>query len=152
MSDSSNLTLGAPYPPVQITKINNGGPFTFLDPANVTYPVAPLVSANFLPQAGGQDSILKIRATLYINTDVHTKPRIKSVVEDGDTLTIIYKHDLSDTTPETCDVWYVEANYTSKTANQITQVLSYLQGSNKGGNIELGDPPVSRGTKTDPTN
>lgn len=132
---------------IQNTKINSKD-FTFLDPADVTYPVAPLVSTNLLPPVGGVFT-LKIRATLYINTDINKEPKIKSVVEKDNILTIIYKHSFSESTPETCDIWYIEVDYTSNTAKDITQVISFLQGSKKEEGGELGDPPTSRGTKTD---
>ena len=42
-------------------------------------------------------------------------------------------------TPETCDVWYVELDYTSPTVANITKIKSFM--------INL-DPETSRGTET----
>ena len=50
-----------------------------------------------------------------------------------------YDYDFSEVTPETCDVWYVEVDYTSDTVGNITTIMSYM--------INL-DPETSRGTKT----
>jgi len=132
---------------IQNKKIN-GKDFVFTDPANVTYPVAPLVSANFFTPAG-EDLSLKIRTTLYINTDTNNKPRIVSVNEEDGVLTIIYRHSFTDTTPETCDVWYVEVDYTSDTVKNINQIISYLDGDKNAAFKGLGDP-TSRGTRTEP--
>jgi len=131
---------------IQITKINSGV-FTFLDPTNVIYPVSPQVSVRPYTPEGGSLT-LKIRATLYINSDVEKDPIVKSAVEDGNLLTIHFKHNTSETTPETCNIWYVELDYTSETVKNITQVLSFLQGTKKDDASELEDD-LSRGTKTD---
>lgn len=149
MTDSTKLSKKNDYQPVQVTQVSKGIDFKFNDPDNVTYPVAPLVSANFFTSKTGEKT-LKIRATLYINTDSDHEPIVKEPKEKGNQLIIKFKHSFSTTTPETCDVWYVELDYTSATIDNITQVISYLQDNKKGDDCELGDPPpTSRGTKTD---
>ena len=122
---------------IQNTKINTDV-FTFLDPENVQYPVAPLVSAKFYTPTGGALT-LKIRATLYMNSDVPVAPIIETPTENGTVLTMNYDYDFSEVTPETCDVWYVEVDYTSDTVADITKIESFM--------INL-DPETSRGTTT----
>ena len=122
---------------IQITRINTEV-FTFSSPATVSYPVAPLVSAKFYTPAGGALT-LKIRATLYINSDDTTPPTLEIPTEAGTTLTMKYDYDFSEVTPETCDVWYVEVDYTSDTVGDVTTIMSYM--------INL-DPEGSRGTET----
>jgi hypothetical protein len=122
---------------IQNTKINTEV-FTFQSPDEVTYPVAPLVSAKFYTPPGGALT-LKIRATLYMNSDVPVAPIIKKPTEKGTVLTMNYDYDFSEVTPETCDVWYVEVDYTSDTVGGITTIMSYM--------INL-DPEASRGTET----
>jgi len=122
---------------IQNTKINTDV-FTFLDPENVQYPVAPLVSAKFYTPTGGALT-LKIRATLYMNSDVPVAPIIETPTENGTVLTMNYDYDFSEVTPETCDVWYVEVDYTSDTVGDITKIESFM--------VNL-DPETSRGTTT----
>lgn len=129
---------GKPYPTIQTTKINTEA-FTFLDPKNVDYPVAPLVSAKFYTPEGGPLT-LKVRATLYMNSEVPDAPLVETPVEKDGVLTIHYDYDFSDETPETCDVWYVELDYTSETVGNITKIESFM--------VNL-DPETSRGTSTD---
>lgn len=50
-----------------------------------------------------------------------------------------YDYDFSEVTPETCDVYYIEVDYTSETVGDITNVMSYM--------VNL-DPETSRGTTT----
>lgn len=122
---------------IQNTKINTEV-FTFLSPETVTYPVAPLVSAKFYTPEGGPLT-LKIRATLYMNSEIPDAPIVETPTENGTVLTMNYDYDFSEETPETCDVWYVEVDYTSDTVANITNVMSYM--------VNL-DPETSRGTET----
>lgn len=131
---------GEPYQTVQTTRINTQ-PFTFLEPSEVNYPVAPLISAKFYTPEGGQLS-LKVRATLYINSENPDAPLVETPTENGNVLTINYDYDFSMETPETCDVWYVELDYTSPTVGNITTIMSYMK------NL---DPQWSRGTETEVT-
>lgn len=122
---------------IQNTKINTEV-FTFLSPETVTYPVAPLVSAKFYTPEGGALT-LKIRATLYMNSEIPDAPIVETPTENGTVLTMNYDYDFSEETPETCDVWYVEVDYTSDTVANITTVESFM--------VNL-DPETSRGTET----
>jgi hypothetical protein len=122
---------------IQNTKINTEV-FTFQSPDEVTYPVAPLVSAKFYTSTAGVLT-LKIRATLYMNSDVPVAPIVVPPTESGTVLTMNYDYDFSEVTPETCDVWYVEVDYISDTVGDITTIMSYM--------INL-DPEGSRGTET----
>ena len=128
---------GSPYPTIQTTKINTGD-FTFKQPGEVQYPVAPLVSAKFYTPEGGPLT-LKVRATLYINSENPDAPLVETPKEKDGVLTINYDYDFSMETPETCDVWYVELDYTSPTVGDITSIMSYM--------VNL-DPETSRGTET----
>ena len=120
---------------IQNTKINTT-PFTFTSPATVTYPVAPLVSAKFYTPEGGALT-LKIRATLYMNSEDTVAPTIQTPIESGNVLTMNYDYNFSEETPETCDVYYVEVDYMSDTVANITEIKSFM--------INL-DPEGSRGT------
>jgi len=122
---------------IQNTKINTQV-FTFTSPETVKYPVAPLVSAKFYTPEGGVLT-LKIRATLYMNSDDIVPPIVEEPTESGNTLTMNYDYDFSEVTPETCDVYYVEVDYNSDTVGNITSVMSYM--------VNL-DPETSRGTET----
>lgn len=121
---------------IQNTKINTQV-FTFSSPETVTYPVAPLVSAKFYSPNGVLT--LKIRATLYMNSDDTVPPIVKTPTESGDTLTINFDYDFSEVTPETCDVYYIEVDYTSETVGNIKSIVSYMINE---------DPQGSRGTET----
>ena len=121
---------------IQNTKINTQV-FTFSSPETVTYPVAPLVSAKFYSPNGVLT--LKIRATIYMNSDDTVAPIVQTPVEAGNTLTMNYDYNFSEVTPETCDVYYIEVDYTSETVGNITTVESFM--------INL-DPETSRGTQT----
>jgi hypothetical protein len=123
---------------IQNTKINTQV-FTFTNPDTVTYPVAPLVSAKFYTPTGGALT-LKIRATLYMNSEDTVAPTVQTPTENGNVLTMNYDYDFSEATPETCDVYYVEVDYTSDTVGSITEIDSYM--------INL-DPEGSRGTVTE---
>lgn len=119
---------------IQNTKINTQV-FTFLSPETVTYPVAPLVSAKFYSPNGVLT--LKIRATLYMNSDDTVPPTVQEPTESGNVLTMNYDYDFSEVTPETCDVYYIEVDYTSETVENITTIESFM--------VNL-DPETSRGT------
>jgi hypothetical protein len=138
MRDCKQELTFTPYPTIQTTKINQGGkhPFTFKEPKLVDYPVAPLVSAKFYTPKGGELT-LKVRATLYMNSEIPDAPLVEPPVEKDGVLTINYDYDFSMETPETCDVWYVELDYTSPTVGDITKIKSFM--------INL-DPEGSRGT------
>jgi hypothetical protein len=138
MCDSTKELPFTPYPTIQTTKINSV-PFTFLEPGEVNYPVAPLVSAKFYTPKGGVLT-LKVRATVYMNSEIPDAPVVEPPVEKDGVLTINYDYDFSMETPETCDVWYVELDYTSPTVGDIKTIMSYM--------INL-DPEGSRGTSTD---
>ena len=120
---------------IQNTKINTT-PFTFTSPATVTYPVAPLVSAKFYTPEGGALT-LKIRATLYMNSEDTVAPTVQTSIESGNVLTMNYDYNFSEETPETCDVYYIEVDYISDTVANITEIKSFM--------INL-DPEGSRGT------
>jgi hypothetical protein len=137
MCDSTKELSFTPYPTVQTTKINTL-PFTFLEPGEVNYPVAPLVSAKFYTPKGGPLT-LKVRATVYMNSEIPDAPVVEPPVEKDGVLTINYDYDFSMETPETCDVWYVELDYTSPTVGNINKIESFM--------VNL-DPETSRGTST----
>lgn len=120
---------------IQNTKINTT-PFTFTSPATVTYPVSPLVSAKFYTPEGGALT-LKIRATLYMNSEDTVAPTVQTPIESGNVLTMNYDYNFSEETPETCDVYYIEVDYISDTVANITEIKSFM--------INL-DPEGSRGT------
>lgn len=138
MCDSSKELPFTPYPTIQTTKINTL-PFTFLQPGEVNYPVAPLVSAKFYTPEGGVLT-LKIRATVYMNSEIPDAPVVEPPVEKDGVLTINIDYDFSMETPETCDVWYIELDYTSDTVGNINKIKSFM--------INL-DPEGSRGTSTE---
>lgn len=121
---------------LQNTKINTEN-FIFTNPETVTYPVAPLVSAQFYSPNGMLT--LKIRATLYINSEDSNNPMVEEPTEVDNSLQLYFDYNFSEATPESCDVWYVEVDYTSDTVGNITDIVSYLK------NI---DPETSKGTKT----
>ena len=121
---------------IQNTKINTQV-FTFSSPETVTYLLASLVSAKFYSPNGVLT--LKIRATLYMNSDDTVPPIVKTPTESGDTLTINFDYDFSELTPETCDVYYIEVDYTSETVGNIKSIVSYMINE---------DPQGSRGTET----
>ena len=125
------------YNVLQNTKINTGD-FIFSHPETVTYPVPPLVSAKFYTPANGVLT-LKICATLYINSEDPNNPTVEEPTQDGSTLTMFFDYNFSEETPESCDVWYVEVDYTSENVQEITEIISYLKDI---------DPETSRGTKT----
>lgn len=138
---------------IQITKINTGD-FVFNNTEDLGLPVAPLVSTKFLPE---NPDILKIRATLYINSEENDVPTISEPIVDGSTLSVYFNSNFSLNTPATSNVWYVEVDYTSNPndapAGSIKNVVSYLVDTNSssgkqlGGGLEDG-PPTSRGTQT----
>ncbi len=121
---------------IQNTKINTAD-FTFTSPETVIYPVAPLVSAKFY--SPNSVLTLKIRATLYINSEDPNNPTVQEPTEEGNSLQLYFDYNFSEETPESCDVWYVEVDYTSDTVGNITEIVSYLKDI---------DPETSRGTET----
>jgi hypothetical protein len=125
------------YPTLQNTKINHDV-FTFTDNDTVNYPVAPLVSAKFYNPNGVLT--LKVRATLYMNSDDQDSPFVAYPTESGSVLTVNYDYDFSEVKPTTCNVFYIEFDYTSPTVGDITTIESFM--------VNL-DPETSRGTKTD---
>lgn len=133
---------------IQITKINTGN-FVFDNTETLTIPVAPLVSAKFLPATGTPET-LKIRATLYINSDETSKPSIEEPTLDGTTLTVYFDSNFTTETPETSDVWYVEIDYSSDNYNieTIKEVVSYLRNTNSSNTLLEDGPNTSRGTET----
>ena len=124
---------------IQNTKINTQV-FTFTSPKTVRYPVAPLVSAKFYRPNGVLT--LKIRATVYMNSDNTVPPIVEKPTESGKTLTMNYDYDFSEVTPETCDVYYIEVDYTSETVGDITTIKAFM--------VNL-DPETSRGTVVEVT-
>ena len=124
------------YPTLQNTKINSA-PFIFVENATVTYPVAPLVSAKFYQVNNVQT--LKVRVTLYIDSNVTTNPKLEIPTEIGEDLELYFDYDYTEEIPVSCNVWYVEFDYTSATVGNITNVVSYLKDI---------DPETSRGTST----
>lgn len=138
MCDSTKELSFTPYPTIQTTKINTQV-FTFQQPGEVEYPVAPLVSAKFYTPKDGPLT-LKVRATLYMNSEIPDAPVVEPPTEKDGVLTINYDYDFSEETPETCDVWYVELDYTSPTVGNINKIQSFM--------VNL-DPQTSRGTNTE---
>ena len=120
---------------LQNSKINTGD-FIFSNPETVIYPVTPLISASFYSPNGVLT--LKIRATLYINSEDQENPVVEEPTELDNTLQMYFDYDFSEETPESCNVWYVEVDYTSETVGDLIEVVSYLK--------DL-DPETSRGTK-----
>lgn len=120
---------------LQNTKINTGD-FIFTNPETVTYPVSPLVSAQFYNPNGVLT--LKIRATLYINSEDSNNPTVEDPIEINNSLQLYFDYNFSEATPESCDVWYVEVDYTSDTVGDITEIVSYLKDI---------DPEISKETK-----
>lgn len=131
---------------VQNKKINCED-FKFKDPQNLTFPIPPLVSANFYEK--DEVKTLKICATLYINAVESEKPTVDTVIEKDGTFTIYFDYIWDKVSPDTYDVYYVETDYTSDTVGDITEVISYLQYTVPTVGGGLGDDPkTSRGTKT----
>ena len=140
---------------LQNTKINSKQ-FAFKNVKTVSYPVAPLVSTNFYTPKDGPLT-LKIRATLYINSETPDAAVVETPTEEGTVLTLYFDCSFSDQTPRTCDVWYIEVDYTSETVGDITKIISFLRNTNV--NVSAlrsldatpsldEDPPTSRGTET----
>ncbi|MGL5113090.1 MAG: hypothetical protein ACRC6O_10680 [Flavobacterium sp.] len=141
---------------IQITKINTGN-FTFKDTSDLGIPVAPLVSVKYLPASKTNPEILKIRATLYINTEGEIGDPSINVTPNDNLLNVYFGANFDLGTPESSDVWYIEFDYTSDANNppvkNITEVISYLKDTrpSSGDLLEGGigeDPTTSRGTKT----
>ena len=109
---------------LQNSKINTGD-FIFSNPETVIYPVTPLISASFYSPNGVLT--LKIRATLYINSEDQENPVVEEPTELDNTLQMYFDYDFSEETPESCNVWYVEVDYTSETVGDLIEVVSYLK-------------------------
>ena len=109
---------------LQNSKINTGD-FIFSNPETVIYPVTPLISASFYSPNGVLT--LKIRATLYINSEDQNNPTVEEPTELDNTLQMYFDYDFSEETPESCNVWYVEVDYTSETVGDLIEVVSYLK-------------------------
>ena len=109
---------------LQNSKINSGD-FIFSNPETVIYPVTPLVSASFYSPDGVLT--LKIRATLYINSEDQENPVVDEPTELDNTLQLYFDYDFSEETPESCNVWYIEVDYTSETVGDLIEVVSYLK-------------------------
>lgn len=120
---------------LQNSKINTGD-FIFSNPETVIYPVTPLISASFY--SPNDILTLKIRATLYINSEDQNNPTVEEPTELDNTLQMYFDYDFSEETPESCNVWYVEVDYTSETVGDLIEVVSYLK--------DL-DPETSKRTK-----
>lgn len=132
---------------IQLTKINTKD-FKFKDLKNLTFPIPPLASANFLKN--GDVKTLKICATLYVNSKESAAPTFENPIENGSNLEIYFDYIWDKDSPKTYDVWYVELDYTSETVGNITEVISYLRniGPTNVGGGDGDDPKISRGTKT----
>ncbi|OYX84133.1 MAG: hypothetical protein B7Y83_09230 [Flavobacteriales bacterium 32-34-25] len=109
---------------LQNSKINTGD-FIFSNPETVIYPVTPLISASFY--SPNSVLTLKIRATLYINSEDQNNPTVEEPTELDNTLQMYFDYDFSEETPESCNVWYVEIDYTSETVGDLIEVVSYLK-------------------------
>ncbi len=121
---------------IQNTKINTID-FYFTDPNTVTYPVAPLISANFYDNNGTKT--IKIRTTLYINSEDGNKPFVQPYPQIiGASLQLHFDYNFSEEIPENFDVWYMELNYTSPEVNKIKSVTAFLKDI---------DPETSKGTQ-----
>ena len=125
---------------IQNTKINTGD-FIFTNPEAVTYPVQPLISANFFEDTENKGvKTLKVRATLYINAADEKAPFVQPNQQIiNNSLQLHFDYYFTEETPESCDVWYVELNYTSSEIDDIASVTAYLRDI---------DPETSKGTKT----
>jgi len=77
---------------------------------------------------------------LYMNSEITEAPIVEPPTEKGSTLIMNYDYNFSEETPESCNVWYVEVDYTSNTVGQINKIKSFM--------INL-DPETSRGTTTE---
>lgn len=134
MPKTTNPTV---YPTLQNTKINSE-PFVFQNNSFVDYPVAPIISAKFYDVNGIKT--LKIRATLYIESEVTINPFVEIPVLDNEKkeLTINYYYDYKETIPTSCNVWYVEIDYCIPKGSKIKEIISHL--------INI-DPQTSRGTR-----
>lgn len=109
---------------LQNSKINTED-FIFSNPETVIYPVTPLISASFYSPNGVLT--LKIRATLYINSEDQENPVVEEPTELDNTLQLYFDYDFSEETPESCNVWYIEVDYTSETVGDLIEVVSYLK-------------------------
>ncbi len=123
---------------IQITQINQN-PFVISHSKEVNYPVAPLVSAKLFTAASGLET-LKIRATLYIDAADTELPWVEQnpkVIDNS--LQLYFDYNYKEETPVSLNVWYIELDFTSPTAGEITSITSFLKDI---------DPETSRGTVT----
>ena len=74
-----------------------------------------------------------------MNSEDTVAPTVQTPIESGNVLTMNYDYNFSEETPETCDVYYVEVDYTSDTVGNINIIESFM--------VNL-DPETSRGTET----
>ena len=134
MPKTTNPTV---YPTLQNTKINSE-PFVFQNNSFVQHPVAPVISAKFYEVNGIKT--LKIRATLYIESEVSINPLVEIPVLNSEEkkLYINYYYDYQETIPTSCNVWYVEIDYCMPKGSKINEIISHL--------INI-DPQTSRGTR-----
>lgn len=123
------------YTIIQIARLNNT-PLEFSSP-DVSYPLAPLVSSDYSDNENSP--VLKIRATLCIDFKNLSTPTVESLIEKDDCIEIVFAYDYSDVIPDDYAVWYVEIECTSKSLDNIKNIVSYLSDV---------DPKTSRGTET----
>jgi hypothetical protein len=124
---------------IQTSQINQN-PFVISHSEEVNYPVAPLVSAKLYTPASGVET-LKIRATLYIDAADSELPWVEPNPEVIDnSLQLYFDYNYKEETPVSLNVWYMELDYTSTTAGEITSITSFLKDI---------DPETSRGTVTE---
>jgi len=127
-----------PLEVIQNTQVNQI-PFTLLHSDEVSYPISPLASAKLISPTDGAP-FLSIRVTLYIDSAVTESPRVQPNPEVIDnSLQLYFDYNYSEEIPKSLNVWYLELEYTSPTAKEITSVTSYLKDI---------DPETSKGTKT----
>lgn len=124
------------YSILQITKLNTI-PLIFSSTKNLSYPMPPLVTSELVDDDG--ESFIKVRATLFIDSENESTPTIDSITETARIIEIIYSYDYSEEIPSSYDTWYVEIDCTSKEIQDIKNVVSFLRDV---------DPRTSRGTQT----
>jgi len=124
------------YSVLQITKLNTI-PLIFSSTKNLSYPMPPLVTSELVDDDG--ESFIKVRATLFIDSENESTPTIDSITETARIIEIIYSYDYSEDIPSSYDTWYVEIDCTSKEIEDIKNVVSFLRDV---------DPTTSRGTQT----
>lgn len=127
-----------PFEIIQNTQINQI-PFTLLHSNEVTYPISPLASVKLISPNDGAP-FLSIRVTLYIDSAVTESPRVQPKPEVIDnSLQLYFDYNYTEEIPKSLNAWYIELEYTSPAAKQITSVTSFLKDI---------DPETSKGTTT----